>query len=247
MASAVVGQPGAELRIGDVISRAAALWAKLIGPFGLVYAIAGLPTVLQAMTAGPQSKAGVAALSLSLVLAILLGGLVTLVAHAGLFVAAAQVLDGGRPAVMSALEQGLRRFLPLLGAWICVGLLTLLGSMLLIVPGLIVYMMYFVVSPVCVLEGRGPIASMNRSAALTKGNRWRLFGLFLVLLVLTLLVAAAALLAKLALGAAGGAIVQLAVNAAVGVFGTAAGTVAYRDLVGVRDGIGGGRLASVFD
>ena len=39
--------------------------------------------------------------------------------------------------------------------------------------------------PGCVVEGRGPIESWSRSAQLTKGYRWRLFGLALLLMVMS--------------------------------------------------------------
>ena len=41
---------------------------------------------------------------------------------------------------------------------------------------------YAVASPACVVEKIGPIKAMSRSAFLTKGNRWRIFGLIALLL-----------------------------------------------------------------
>jgi uncharacterized membrane protein len=54
------------------------------------------------------------------------------------------------------------------------------GFGLLIVPGLIVSTMLFVATPVCVVEQLGPFASMERSAQLTNGHRWKIFALLLL-------------------------------------------------------------------
>ncbi len=46
----------------------------------------------------------------------------------------------------------------------------------LLVPGFILLIMWFVAIPVCVVEQRGSWASMQRSAELTKGHRWKISG-----------------------------------------------------------------------
>ena len=47
--------------------------------------------------------------------------------------------------------------------------------------------MWFVTLPACVLERTGPIRSLSRSAFLTKGHRWRVFGLILLVLLVNLI------------------------------------------------------------
>ncbi len=44
--------------------------------------------------------------------------------------------------------------------------------------------MLYVAVPVCVIEKQGVIASLSRSRALTKGYRWQIFGLFLLVMVI---------------------------------------------------------------
>jgi hypothetical protein len=56
-----------------------------------------------------------------------------------------------------------------------------LGAALFIIPGVIVATMLFVATPVCVVERLGPFDSMERSAQLTKGQRWKIFGLLVLL------------------------------------------------------------------
>lgn len=111
---------------------------------------------------------------------------------------AARVLAGSNYTMGEALGVGIRRFPSLLGLGILTGLAILIGLMLLIVPGLIAAFMLALGTPACVIEGLGPIESMKRSAFLTKGNRWRIFGSFLLILFMPLV---AALVVFLVLGA----------------------------------------------
>ncbi len=56
-----------------------------------------------------------------------------------------------------------------------------LASLLLIVPGLMLIVRWAVVGSVRIVEGPGMERAFRRSAYLTHGHRWRLFGLFVML------------------------------------------------------------------
>ncbi len=75
----------------------------------------------------------------------------------------------------------LRRLKGRYGAALIATLLTLLatvaGLILLIVPGIILALTFYVSAPAAVMEGGSARAAMRRSAALTKGYRSRLFGI----------------------------------------------------------------------
>jgi uncharacterized membrane protein len=97
--------------------------------------------------------------------------------------------DEGRQASFGeCVAIGLRHALPLILVGILTGLGVMLGMFLLIVPGIILMLMWAVAAPVIVAEKAGVIQAMSRSRELTKGARWKIFGLFLVLLALALLI-----------------------------------------------------------
>ncbi|MGE5540822.1 MAG: DUF975 family protein [Bacillota bacterium] len=73
-------------------------------------------------------------------------------------------------------------------------ILVFVGYVLLIVPGVIVSLMLTFTSQLVIDRGLGPIEALKESAAMTRGNRWRLFLLVLALLGLNLLGALALLL-----------------------------------------------------
>ena len=51
---------------------------------------------------------------------------------------------------------------------------------MLIIPGIIFYVMFSVAVPVMVEERAGVIGSLERSAALTRGSRWQVFGVLVI-------------------------------------------------------------------
>lgn len=91
--------------------------------------------------------------------------------------------EGRRASFGESLSVGLRFFLPLIGVGIIFGLGVVLGMILLIVPGIIILLMWAVAAPALVIEREGVFRALSRSGELTKGARWKILGLFLVLLV----------------------------------------------------------------
>lgn len=80
-----------------------------------------------------------------------------------------------------------RPYWKFLGTSLLAGLMIFGGLILLIVPGIIVGLMVTFVGYIVIEEKLGPINAIKRSMALTKGNRWKLFQLSLVLLLLNIL------------------------------------------------------------
>jgi uncharacterized membrane protein len=111
----------------------------------------------------------------------------------------------GRP--LSAAE-ALSRAAPLLwrviGCSILTGLLVMVGLILFIIPGFIVISGVILAYPVLVLEpGTTASGALSRSWALTRGSRWRIFGMLVTLfLLLYIPVIALTTLAALVLPAA---------------------------------------------
>jgi uncharacterized membrane protein len=122
------------------------------------------------------------------------------------------------------------------------------ASILFFVPGIIVYLMWFVAVPVCIVEERGPTASLGRSRELTKGSRWKLFGIVMVIAVASWLVQMIVQLVFLAV--AGKLLAALATflsSALIAAYRSILGAVVYHDLRVAREGIDIDRIAAVFD
>jgi uncharacterized membrane protein len=77
--------------------------------------------------------------------------------------------------------------LPLIVLSILLVLGVALGFIFFIIPGIILWMMWSVAVPALVVEREGVFRAFGRSAELTKGAKWKIFGLSLVFGVVYLL------------------------------------------------------------
>lgn len=130
------------------------------------------------------------------------------------------------------------------GVSILANLGVLLGFMLLIVPGLLLMVRWALATPVVIRENLGTTAALRRSAELTKGNRWRILGLALLIWVpgMLVIIAASALLGVFAGEAAENSLgFNLALNAMVAgltIVSAVAFAEAYLTISGERDNAG---------
>jgi hypothetical protein len=155
----------------------------------------------------------------------------------------------GRPfRLTEAFARGFARFFPILGVSILFGIVVGFGVVLLLVPGLMWGARYYVALPACVMEALGPAQSMNRSAELTKGYRWRIFGVYLVVALVTgAPEGAISVLFTSAAGSVAGLTVTLVWHVLVAAYSSITVAVMYHDLRVLKDGIDIEQIAAVFD
>lgn len=229
--------------------------------FGLSFVVNGIPQMglqyLQLSTLGlgqpgvvPSADAAMTYLTftgLYLVFAVVFGGLL----NAMLCRAAIEDLNGGRPQLGDCLATAVAVLLPLIAIGLVSGIAIFVGFLFLIVPGIYLALGWVVAVPVLVQEREGVFGSLSRSRALTRGSRWRLFAMFLVMLVM-LWVLSIPLGMFMALGGALGApFVAPAISTAISatlssVFSTTIAAVSYIELRRIREGTGIEELAQIF-
>jgi hypothetical protein len=246
MAEVVLGaRPagGREFRIGSIIGRSLSIYFRHFLTFLTFGVVPALPNLVWYQ--GP----GASATHLSETAMLGFAGIVLgPICQAMVLYGAFQDMRGRPVRLGESIAKGLARVLPVIGIAICVALAVGVASILLVIPGLIVWTMLFVALPACVVERLGVFASLGRSAELTKGKRWRTFGL----LLLTWVVAA------ISYGVVGGVLLPIGglVAAQIGLFIWSAlvsslqsivVVVAYHDLRVAKDGIDTDRIAAVFD
>jgi hypothetical protein len=157
-----------------------------------------------------------------------------------------QELEGKRPSLDAVARHAGARFLPLLACTACGWLAVAGGCLLLIVPGVIAALVFSVAGQVCVAERLGPIESLARSAALTKGNRSRILAFYLVVAGIFVAITTAEGLAEASLGIVG-ALAGICLTGFSEAFWATACAVQYIDLRISQEGIGTERIAAVFD
>jgi hypothetical protein len=241
-----------DFRVGRILSRTSSVLSRNFLPFFIVTAIANLPGALlikvstdAAATASPEAAfANVGMIFVGLILTLVLNVLCQAVVLYGAF----QDMRGRPVNLVESLQVGLRRFFPIIGLALLMYFLIMLGTMLLIVPGLILLTMWFVATPVCVVESLGPIKSMRRSSQLSKGHRWKIFGLILLVAVLGSVIIGGI---NISLEALAGPILSLIggllLNGVWGAFNAIAVVVTYHDLRVAKEGTNIEQIAAVFD
>jgi MFS family permease len=235
-----------EFRIGDVFSKTATLLSRHFLIFFVVALVAGLPRLLWTTGVEVQSPDnfpwGRFLIGLSLLIVL------NTLAQAVIVYGAFQAMRGRAVNLSECLRVGLGRFLPIIGLIICAYLAIWIGVMLLIVPGLILGIMWYVATPVCVVEQKGPLASLGRSSEITKGHRWKIFGMVLLLYIVAALVGG---IISALLGLTGSFVLAtlgtLAWTGVWGAFYAIFGVVTYHDLRVAKEGVDTDQIASVFD
>ena len=94
-----------------------------------------------------------------------------------------EVYLGREVSIGDAFRKGLAIIVPVIGTTLLSGLLVLGATLLLILPGIWVSLGIIVLSQVMVLEGLFGMAAIRRSLDLMKGQRWRAFGILVVVLI----------------------------------------------------------------
>ena len=95
-------------------------------------------------------------------------------------------LRGERSDMAAALAASLRSFFSNAGVSILFYLALFVGSVLLIVPGIMLGCAWLVVIPINMAEAPSLFRTFGRSRTLTAGHRWRIFGLLVLYLVMFL-------------------------------------------------------------
>jgi uncharacterized membrane protein len=144
---------------------------------------------------------------------------------------------------------GFGRLLAIVGLAILMSLGVGFGFVLLIIPGLMLFTMWFVATPACVVERLGPFDSMARSSQLTKGHRGKVFGLFIVLTLVGAIVSSLIdfVLEDVVQSATLALVGSLLWNGIWGAFYAIAAVVTYHDLRVVKEGTDIEQIAAVFD
>lgn len=179
-------------------------------------------------------------------------------------------LRGGGAGIVECITGGLGRLLPAAGVTLlfvvmisaAIGVPAFLVGLfeggiagLLLIPALALvaylFVIFYTAIPAVVTERPGVLGAFSRSLELTKGSRWRIFGLMLAVLAI-MIVASIVIWMPLGLmsafvGLSALTLVGFVVNALLTVFLVVVMTVAYHDLRIAHEGVDSDEIAAVFD
>lgn len=260
-------EPG-KLDIARVIQQTfAVLGRNFVTFFVLALILSGIPAAIvgyiQATTLGAAASGGLPAFNSNYFTSMGVGVLATVITacvlQGALVYATVQDMNGQKPDIGECLATGLRSFLPLLGLSILLGIAVVFGWVLFLVPGIMMLCAWCVAVPALVADRTGVMGAFSRSAQLTRGNRWRILGLGVIVVIISMVISMVIGAVALALTFGAGALNPVALmtsparivgNALMSALSSALTStgvaVLYVELRRVREGSGAEWLAEIF-
>lgn len=237
-------------RTFEVLGRNAAVY------FGLVLLFAALPGVIWTSLVADQIAKGAAFfVSPSYWLPYLLFMLISSFVSATTYDLAIADATGSPRSIGESIRNGLRLFLPLFAVNLLLMLACIFGLVLLIVPGLMIFTAWCVAGPVLIDERTGITQSFGRSAQLTRNNRWRIFGLIVLIALASMIIQGIVGALGFATGFGASAMLftvpRMIGTAIINTLFTAlylvGAAVLYAELRNLKHGVGAESLSEVFD
>ncbi len=256
-------QTGASFSVGDVLGKGFSTYFKNLPAFLVMALVVYAPLILYGLVADPPTASSLDDLQSQALIftGVIIGGgmLLSLVMSSAVTYTVVEELNGRHAPVGKSLLVGLTRALPTLAVGIVCAVCILLGMLALVVPGVIVMCMLYVATPASVVERPGIGGALSRSAFLTKGYRWGIFGLIIIVGVLSGIVDYVLEAVLVDSREFRGVkvinpddwrlyvLLNVGVQAIVGALGAVMAATTYVSLRSDKDGVGVGELARVFE
>jgi len=160
--------------VWGVLSTSFRVWRRNLLPFTLIAFVIYAPDIaLRSAITDPDYLLALAPLEL----------LLHTILSASLTYGVVMELHGTRPSLRACILTGLAQLVPVIGVVVLSTLAIGAALLLLLVPGIILLLRWYVAVPVAIIERLGVTDSLQRSRELTHGYKWPLF----VILVVTCL------------------------------------------------------------
>lgn len=251
----------ARFDIGKVLSRSFEVMGSNLGVFLILsLVLAGIPTFMWSLWTAPlvtdsEPEALLAMFTssdfwLRVAAAVAIGLVTQAVLQIAITRATANSLSGRASDFGALLEAGFTLILPVVAISLVVALGVGIGLVLLIVPGILLWLYWSVAVPAFVQERIGPIAALRRSVDLTEGERGNIFVLMLVVGIGNWVFGAVVGWIGTMLGGTSPILPALAESLSAAVANMVSLTVvatAYVTLVEVKEGTAGSELETIFD
>jgi len=242
------------LGVGEIVDATFTVYRRRFGPMFAIALMLVSISFLVSLVGGCGLDAGGTTPCTSPIgwLGYIAGSIGTLVASVAGVLVAAEAYAGVPSDWRRATRIGLRRTLAIIGATIVAGVLVAIGFVLLIIPGIFLAVSLAVAWEALIIEGVGPMESIKRSWRLVAGERWRVLGAVLLVIILSIIVfgivsAVIWLILSPVLGVSGelaGSLVQHVATLLSIPLSAAVGAVIYLDLRVRKESLGTDELAA---
>jgi uncharacterized membrane protein len=163
----------ASFSFGDILGQTFSVYTANFIAFVTITALVSIPAIAVLLLMGSNP--------FGVVIATLLGAFTGPISTAAITYGVYEYLRGRQTTVGECLRVGLANIGPVFVVALLVGLITLGGMILCIIPGFIAMTVYSVAVPVAIQEKLGGMDALRRSSTLTEGHRWDVFGVLFVI------------------------------------------------------------------
>lgn len=253
----MAAEPGSvQFSIGRVIGDSLGVYARNFVSFSVLALVIGVLSLLVSMyhlSQSPQAAAGEMPDLSGAGIDVLVSMLVNALTQAAIIYGTFQDLRGSRAGFTDCISRGLASVVPVIVGSLFLAIGVGIGALLFIIPGIILALMWWVYIPGIVVEGKGIFESFGRSRELTRGHRWHILGLLIVVVLLALAVGVVVGLVTVAIVTSStdpgffSVIAQYVIDALVTAFSAVLVAVGYYYLRAEKEGVDVNEIASVFD
>lgn len=166
-----------EYSAGELVSASVSIYKQHFRVLFLVYILPTIPAMVLSTSIKHIDPTNPALLLTSFVVQAIIG----LIAAAPITVAVSDICLGNQPNLRRSYLRPIVVVGKLAGTSLLVFLITMVGLLLLYIPGVVAGVMLMFAITVVVIERLGPVASMRRSVFLGKGSYWRNFGVLMLM------------------------------------------------------------------
>lgn len=195
------GRTGTSIVVGDVLRTSAR--------FLITYPVLLVPQLIVLVFSVLEDLSRATAVLSLTTLVFVLAELILAVIVSGAYPTMVKAAVDGQPVPLTrALGHAARKFFVLLVAGIIVGLVIVLGTIALIIPGIVLACWFAYTVPVIMIEDRGPISGMSGSRSFARDKKWSTFLLFLAIFGVALVLGITVIAVDLGAGALAGSVVE---------------------------------------
>jgi len=241
-----------QFSIGRVIGDSIGIYARNFVSFSVLALVIGLLDLLvDIFYVAPAQAAALGQVDfVPIAVGFLVATLTSSLTQATIIYGTLQDLRGSRAGIGDCISRGLASIIPVIVASIIMSVAVGLASLLLIIPGIILTLIWWVYVPVIVVEGKSITDSFGRSRDLTRGHRWAILGLVIIVIVLSVAVGYLITVVSTVVGAGADltpSILNYVATSLIAAFGAVLVAVGYYYLRVEKEGVDVNQIASVFD
>ncbi len=163
-----------ERTAGQIIGDSIRLYVKNLPVIFAIYVLPILPFMFLAAASLSEGEVEMN------VIAVLIETVISIFTLGAVTIAVSDICLGNKASLLRSYGALFRVFWPYLGVYFLYLLATMVGLVLLIIPGIAAMLLLVFCLPAAVIERRGVIESFKRSIDLGKGYYWRNFGVLLL-------------------------------------------------------------------